>query len=91
MDIRTHIMNWLGISDLFRSISDHTAYQDREFQKILNQIAVHNRALGRIIAKVDPQYNRSEFDPERRAESDKLADEVIARLHAEHKASNPYG
>ena len=58
-----------------------------ETEKLRNAIAIHNRALGRIIAKLDPMYGKSDFDPERRAESDRLADEVIARLRAEHAAT----
>ena len=46
-----------------------------------------NRAVGRIIAKLDPEYARSDFDPQRRRESDELSDQIIRKLIAESNAS----
>lgn len=53
-----------------------------------NQVLGSNRAMGRIIAKLDPEYGRSEFDPQRRRESDELSDQIIRKLIGEHLASN---
>lgn len=53
-----------------------------------NNVGLHDRALGRIIAKLDPNYGLDELDPRRKAESDALGDAVIKKLKAEHAASN---
>ena len=59
----------------------------------LNSIRAHsivaNRGMARLLAKLDPEYNRDEFSKDKRAESDRIGDQVMARLLAEHKASNP--
>jgi hypothetical protein len=58
---------------------------------IRDDIAVQSRALGRVIAKIDPLIAVPEDDPKspRRAESDAIGDAVIKRLMGEFKASNP--
>jgi hypothetical protein len=61
--------------------------QNNEFRTRLERqsddIRVLNAALGRIIAKLDPMYGVPEDDSARRAASDKLSNEIIARLKAE--------
>lgn len=49
-----------------------------------------NMALGRIIAKLDPNYGIPEDDKARRAASDMLGEQVIKKLEGEFKASNKY-
>jgi hypothetical protein len=90
MNIRTKIHNWLGISDLFLSLSGHAAHIDRDLAAIRKQLDVIGPGLGRVIAKLDAKYAESEHSPERKAESDKLAEETIRRLHAEAAARAPY-
>lgn len=90
-------MNWLRTilriphiqQDLQQLVIENQAIgtQLREIRKTLNTIGP---GLGRVIAKLDPQYGRSEFDPARKAESDKLAEETIKRLEAEAAARAPY-
>lgn len=48
-------------------------------------------AIGRILAKVDPQYCRDELDPMRKVESDEIAKQALAKIYSEHKASNSDG
>lgn len=90
MTIQDRVKNWLGIPDLFRSISGHAARQQAQLDRIEKQLSAISPGLGRIIAKLDAKFAESEFTPERRAESDKLAEEVIRRLEAEAKAREPY-
>ena len=59
-----------------------------KLEKALKHTAVYDRAVGRIIAKLDPMYGRDEADPVRKAESDRISDEAIGRIYAEHAASN---
>lgn len=44
--------------------------------------------IGRLIGKLEPLYGIPEDSPERRAASDKLGQDIINRLQAEHKAAN---
>jgi hypothetical protein len=52
----------------------------------LDQLKILYSGVARIIAKIDPEYSRSEFDPIRKAESDKLGAEVMNKLIGEHLA-----
>lgn len=65
---------------------DRTSDLCNRFEKLENQIRPMLAGVGRIIAKQDPLYGTVEVDPVRRADSDKLADEVIERLKAEDMA-----
>jgi DNA repair ATPase RecN len=47
--------------------------------------------LARVVAKLDAQYARDPQSPKMKAESDKLGDEVIARLKAEQAVRDQYG
>lgn len=51
---------------------------------------VANRGMARLIAKLDPAYNKDMLSREARAESDEIADRVMNQLFGEHKASNPH-
>lgn len=67
----------------------------REIKSGLNNLqttmnAVVTPGIARLIAKADATYVTSEFDPKRKAESDKLAEETIRRLQAEAAARAPY-
>jgi len=63
----------------------------QRLSSLKQDLKVTNRAIGRIIAKVDPMYAVDEADPLRKAASDALGDDIIAKLLGEHKASNSYG
>ncbi len=84
--MRNLLRRWLGIDDTI-------TYLD----SLRDAIAIHNRALGRLIARIDPMFSAednllsSDEYKKRRAESDELGDKAIARIIAEHKAQKPYG
>ena len=51
----------------------------------------NNLALGRILAKLEPVLAQSELDPARKADSDKLGNDIIKRLQAEQAVRDHYG
>lgn len=87
-------MNWLhnllGINKLRSDYMVTEHLLKKELQAINARLDVIMPGLGRVIAKLDPKYAESEFSPERKAESDKLAEETIRRLEAEAAARAPY-
>ena len=83
MNLRLSIHQWLGLDVIRRSQSINAS----AIAGLHNKLDIQNLALARVIAKLDPNYARSEFDPTRRAESDDIGRAVIARLEAEAKAS----
>lgn len=83
------IIQWLGLTEIDQQIDfiRTDLYKISQLQiTTLNQIRTITPGMARIITKLDPQFARNELDPERKAESDKLGDEVIAKLIAEDKA-----
>lgn len=52
-------------------------------------LQVQSVIIARLVAKVDPQYLRDPFDPTYHAESDRIGEEVIAKIRAEFTSSNP--
>lgn len=74
-------------SNLNRRLQEWEDSAFSSLKKHTNQLALTNRALGRIIAKLDPMYGASEHDPVRKANSDAIGDEVIKRLQGEIEAS----
>lgn len=58
------------------------------YKKLDEELAITNLAVGRVIAKIDPTYIRSEHDPKRLAESEELGNKVIERIRAEHTAAS---
>jgi len=88
------LRNWLGITSLIddvnamrNSLIDLVQTQERTNRVNQEMIQPLLNGVGRIIAKHDAFYAQSELDnPERKAASDKLGDEAIARLKAEDKA-----
>lgn len=75
-------------ANLNRRLADWEDHWKR-LEPIFAQGKATNLALARIIAKIDPEYGRSEFDPKRKAESDALGDQIIRKLISEHNLSNP--
>lgn len=93
MWLRNRIRQWLGITDLqatqnltYNNIKDQYHVFNNKLDKLSLQIGSITPGLGRIIAKLDPMYGRPEQDSARKAESDRLGDQVIERLKAEHLA-----
>ena len=58
----------------------------RRLQQDVDQLKTILPALGRILAKLDPDYSTSDIDPAKRAESDRIGEEAIRRIHAEDMA-----
>lgn len=97
MTLQHRIRNWLGITQTHDSLGymDNKLMQMQreiaELKRMKEHITIHNRALARFIGKLDPLFASNEFDPRRKAESDRIGDEVMRRLIAEHKtSSNPH-
>jgi hypothetical protein len=89
------IRRWLGIDEILDQLQairyeNRGQYGniERRLEHIENRVTAITPGLARIIAKLDPMYGRSEFDPDRIAESNKLEKEILDKLWAEHVASN---
>ena len=59
-----------------------------ELAAIKGQAIASNRGMGRLLAKLDPLFGVDELDPERKADSDRIGQDIIRKLIAEHVASN---
>lgn len=84
------VRRWLGLEQDFatlaRMIADN-ADKLKVIEKNINRTVVTSQAVGRLVARLDPNYAKTELDnPERKAESDRLGEEVIAKLEAEDRA-----
>lgn len=87
--IRDRIRQWLGITQVLRNqvtLIDKLADINSNIGKVNRIVSAITPGLGRVIAKLDPMYAKDELDPIRKAESDKLGEEVIQRLKAEDAA-----
>lgn len=84
------IRNYLGVDNLEMHLNELRLEIGRidlsEIRKLRNQVEPTLIGIGRIIAKLDANYGRSEFDPECIAESNRLGKEAINRLVAENLA-----
>lgn len=91
-------MKWLqrilGIEDIYNQVVEQNRYitglrgELSNLKDLKREIALHNRALSRLIVKLDPIFAEDELFPERKATSDKLTDQVIRKLIGEHLANN---
>ncbi len=86
MNLQQRIRNWLGITEILIQ-QDSLRMKADKAQSVLNAIGL---GLGRVIAKLDAKFAESELSPERRAESDRIAEETIKCLYAEAAAREPY-
>lgn len=84
-------MKWLqcllgtdGTYDQIVSLNNYITGLRGEISAMRTEIKVSNRALGRVIAKIDPIFLVPEDDPVRKAASDAAGDAVIAKLLGEH-------
>lgn len=86
---------FLGINDLARNqqqlYSEHSHLHNKTDQ-LLKQMSALGSGLGRVIAKLDARFaeDESNASPERKAESDRIGEEVIKRLEAEAAARAPH-
>lgn len=89
--MKNWIRHFLGLDEVItqlRALRDLRVSDRNEINALKGQITAANRGMGRLIAKLDPNYGRDELDPAVRAESDRISDAVIRRLIAEHVESN---
>lgn len=88
------IQRWLGLDVILWQLQDirDNRLSDRKLLNKMNSRLTDVIAPGvaRVLNKLDPQFARSEFDPQRIAESDAIADATIVRLGAEAAARAPY-
>lgn len=63
----------------------------RTVADLRGEISVNNLAIARLVGKLDPAYTADPLDPKVKADSDRIAAEVLAKLVSEHKASNGWG
>lgn len=93
MTIRDHIREWLGINEALRAQRHERelllAFSER-LGTVQTQLQAIGPGLGRVIAKLDAKFVESEHSDERRAESDRIGEEVLKRLNAEAAARAPY-
>lgn len=74
-------------ANLNRRLQDWEDYRKR-IEPLMVQSKITNLAVARIIAKIDPEYCRSEFDSKRRADSDAIGDQVLRKLLSENRTAN---
>lgn len=87
--MRKLLRNWLGYEDLeikLSIIESKIAGLRNVLDKVDGRVGTLGSGLGRILAKLDPMFGSSEQDPKRKAESDKLGEEIIKKLEDEAKA-----
>ena len=95
--MKNWIRQYLGTSNLYEQINDLQRYitglrgEIGALKSLKTEVAIHNRALARFIAKIDPMFAEDEMSPARKAESDKLTEQVIRKLVGEHLASRAPG
>lgn len=95
------LREYLGINEIWRkqenmnsialAISERLGDTQQNIKTISSKIGILNQGLGRVIAKLDANYARSEFDPAKQAESDAIGEEVLRRLAAEQAVRDQYG
>lgn len=87
--MKERIRQWLGLDDITSRLSSIQCKLEGH-SLLLNSTCDSVRAfgpgLGRILAKLDPMVSKSEFDPQRKEDSDKLGEDIIKRLKAEQEA-----
>ncbi len=89
MSIQSRIQDWLGITTVKKTqayIVDKLADINSNIGKVHRIVSAITPGLGRVIAKLDPMYGKDELDPQRRADSQALGEQVIAKLKAEDAA-----
>lgn len=86
VSIRDYLQDLLGINDLRQN--QHVMHRDTldMLRGVRKQVAITNNALGRVIAKVDPRFLQDPLSKEARAESDRIGQEALRRIEAEHMA-----
>jgi hypothetical protein len=91
--VREWLRKLLGLDNITTALVDLECKMDKiedQLDSILHSLRmldrltrVHEQALARIVAKLDPMFGVDELDPKRKAESNRLADGVLNKLYAE--------
>ncbi len=85
--MKARIRNWLGLAEDRKFLSDQIAADfmalHNELYELRKTVSSSLTAQARLIAKLEPNFAKSEFDPDRKAESDRLGEKVINRIKAE--------
>ena len=93
MSIAQRIRKWLSLDEQLQWLVDLSHEIDAlspeiralhiTIDRYRGAVEINNRLLARIVAKLDPMYAIPEDDPIRRAASDRLTEEIIARIRGE--------
>lgn len=93
MSIKSRMRSWLGITEIQEDqamLNNHMIEQQtfiiNGLRDIRKQVAITNDALGRFVAKVDPGFLKDPLSKEAREESNRIGEEAIRRIEAEHNA-----
>lgn len=85
--MKNWIRRYLGIDEMHMDILA-AKRAAMEIKNVHTNLRATNLAVGRIVAKLDPTFAESEFDPARKAASDAAGNTVIQRLLGEDHYSN---
>ncbi len=85
------LRQYLGITE----VQEDQGLLNRRFREVLTELAAvkgqtiaSNRGMGRLLVKLDPLFGVDELDPARKADSDRIGQDIIKKLIGEHVASN---
>lgn len=83
------LMGTEDIYDQLVALNNYISGLRGEIGVVRTQVSVTNRAVARVIAKIDPTFVTPEDDPVRKAASDAAGEAVIKKLLGEDRYSNP--
>jgi regulator of replication initiation timing len=95
--LKQWIRKLIGTNDIYEQVNDLQRYitglrgEIGALKSLKTEVGIHNRALSRVIAKLDPMFAEDEMSPARKAESDKITEMVMRKLIGEHLASRVPG
>lgn len=76
-------MRKIDVDSKVRHLHDKIDYLDSRISELKAATAIHNIALARIIAKLDPLYGVNELDSKRVADSNLLGQTVLEKIKTE--------
>ena len=81
------IRKYLGIDDLLNQVhlyQTQTISAETTIRKLDEANRVLLAGLGRVVAKLDPNYGMDDHDPKRKAESDEIGSRAIKKMMGEN-------
>lgn len=93
MSLKSKVYHWLGLDMIDRhnqATRDILMQVSTNLRAYRDAVEINSRIHARIVAKLDPMYATPEDDPVRKAASDRLTDETIARIRGEFLAQERY-